>query len=91
MTEDLRKRLYDAAIKRVNSNKMLSHGEGTGALLGFMWGAEYGFKEAIKVAKEWMQNYFPDELDGKGFEFVSRDEVIADFEADMNKLWEDIK
>ena len=40
---------------------------------------------------EWMKNYFPEELDGKGFEFVSRDEILSDFETDMNKLWEEQK
>lgn len=47
--------------------------------------AEFGYKEAVKAAKEWMENYFPDELDGKGFEFVSRDTILADFETDMFK------
>ena len=89
MDKELRKRLEEAAKKSVSSNKMLSHEEGTGALIGFIWGAEHGYKEAIAQAKEWMRNYFPDELDGKGFEFVSRDEILSDFEADMDKLWEE--
>ena len=67
----------------------------------FKAGAEWFFKDCggmtvlhdmrkmiLAHCKEWMQNYFPDELDGKGFEFVRRDEILADFEADMNKLWE---
>lgn len=58
---------------------------------GFLVGAEYGYKEAIAQCKAWMRNYFPDELDGKGFEFVKLDTILADFEAEMTKLWEDEK
>lgn len=48
-------------------------------------GALYGYRKAMEICKEWMQNYFPEELDGRNFEFVKRETVIEDFESEMNK------
>lgn len=39
----------------------------------------------INKACNWMEGYFPPELDGYGFEFVSRSEVIDDFRDAMSK------
>lgn len=100
MTEEIKKRLEDAATietlkdtsKGRNRNDyfisaMADHENGFRE--GFIAGAEQGYKEAIAQAKKWMQNYFPDELDGNGFEFVKLNAILADFETDMNRLWED--
>ena len=63
-------------------------------------GIELGYREALKVAKEWLKEHtvtrMPEE-DDKDFVWVEsdryedKDEFIARFEADMGKLLEEKK
>ena len=51
-----------------------------------------GYKEAIAQAKEWLAintEEYARIIDGK--EYVERKQLLADFESDMNKLWEEKK
>lgn len=90
MNKDLRKRLEEAAKKYADEYVV-----GDVAIIvdlihevakeSFLAGAEYGYKEAIEAAKEWMKEHY------HLFEHFDKDEVISDFEADMNKLWEEQK
>lgn len=75
MDSELRKRLEEAAEE---------YGKGYKTSLaleaGFMKGAEFGYKEAIEKAKEWLkQRPMLDSLD------------LVEFEMYMNKPWEDKK
>lgn len=72
----MRKRLEEAADNAGISTYNKAYGN---AVKTFKEGAEFGYKEAIAMAKEWLKeklNYIPME----GF--------LAAFEAEMNKLWE---
>lgn len=70
------------------------------AATAFMRGAEHGYREALKVAKEWLkentETRMPDDED-KDFVWVQsvnyedKGELIARFEADMSKLMEEKK
>lgn len=95
MDEQLRKRLEEAAEE---------YGKGYKTSLaleaGFMKGAEFGYKEAIKVAKGWLEENtetrMPDDEDKdfvwvQGVRYEDKDELIARFEADMSKLLEEKK
>lgn len=89
MTKELRKRLEEAArdyaetavvIQSVLREEYIKE-----SMHDFKTGASYGYKEAITQAKEWLkENYHL-------FDHFDKDEVISDFEADMNKLWEELK
>lgn len=92
MNKNLHDKLEEAADNYANNvvakSLFLREDYVLGVKEDFITGAEQGYKEAIKEAKEWMKNYFPVELDGKNFEFVSRDdEIIPDFETYMNELF----
>lgn len=98
MKKNLHKRLEEAALKI--SCVCPSSGQfGTGdyepaefdedmyksALLG----AEWGYKEAIKVAKEWLSKQTSwDYYDDKPCKLMTK-EMLADFENDMNKLFKE--
>lgn len=63
----------------------------------FRNGAEYGYKEAIAAAKEWMKNtdnfYQSGSEDYPDVTVIANtiEEMIDSFETDMNKLLEEIK
>ena len=59
----------------------------------FLSGAEHGYKEAIKVAKEWLKDSMYKDL-SVGYapllqSFATVEHVIDAFENNMNKLWEE--
>lgn len=58
-------------------------------------GAEYGYREAIEVAKEWLKehSHITEEMRGNVHcsTIMTMNGMLADFEADMNKLWEEQK
>lgn len=94
MTEELRKRLeeeYGCPITQI-SQEGIDH---------FLWLEDRkkesyirGYKEAIEQAKKWMKINVPtictEEGDyiNLGYKMVSMTKYLADFEAEMNKLWE---
>lgn len=85
MDEQLRKRLEEAAdiyAKRIWKDLLEIHISKT----DFIAGAEHGYKEAIEVAKEWLKEHW-----GDYYAPVEWRNLTADFEADMNKLWEEKK
>lgn len=80
MDEQLRKRLEKAADKYAYGRRnCISAGN------GFIAGAEYGYKEAIKQAKEWLKENAHD----YSFSNEGCDALLIDFERNMNKLWEE--
>lgn len=90
MTTDLHKRLEEAAeqetlnILRINDNYAASH------RIVFIRGTEYGYKEAIKMAEEWLLNNasnYESSITGAVF----HQQLAEAFEIDMNKLWEETK
>lgn len=62
---------------------------------GFLAGAKQGYKEAIKVAKEWLKEYTLTNHTANGnictVFFETKKELLTNFESDMNKLWEEKK
>lgn len=90
MNASLYKRLEEAAKKYADENYEIDYSVGTtpymvgldegahnGAEDGFLAGAEYGYKEAIEVAKEWLEKHGTlDELD------------LVEFDVVMNELLE---
>lgn len=93
MTEEMRKRLEEAAEKE---SKCIDCKDKRGLGLcklycasyrKFYAGAEYGYKEAIKQAKEWLNKNLAEYVYG----YDSLSVILADFETDMNKLWEEKK
>lgn len=109
MDKYLRKRLEEAAnieaIKDTSKGRnrkdyfisaMADHENGFRE--GFLVGAEYGYKEAIAQAKEWLKKNLTittvDQQRKLIFNVMTEDnkiKLLADFEADMNKLWEEKK
>ena len=86
--EEIRKRLEEAADKyawSVWTNPMFLE-EWNECKRDYIAGAEYGYKEAIKQAKEWLKQ----NLGSWDFTYFDDDD-IADFEEAMNKLWEEKK
>lgn len=109
MTEEMRKRLEEAAEKYalehkaewLHQNFYVSECEE-----GFLAGAEWMFKEAggemvfremrrmiLAQCKEWLKENFFTKVDDNAFlywdsNFNDITEALADFEADMTKLWE---
>lgn len=84
MDTELRKRLEEAAdkyIKIITEDIPYYHKE---VKQGFMVGAEQGYKEAITQAKKWLKKQLID----CDYTYLD-DELIVNFEADMNKLWEE--
>lgn len=102
MEKDLRKRLEEAAKKMLNCNRCLSwvYGEckdksKCSLYKNTLAGAEFGYKEAIKVAKEWLEKHANGYVDVGSWNgwgdapFLDKDAIAADFETDMNKLLEE--
>ena len=102
MNKDLRKRLEINA--QFYANRVVPDGRSfreelkKEAMDDFKAGAEFGYKEAIEVAKEWLlentiSHYNPD-TDARWVdtnECEDSKEFTYRFEADMNKLWEEKK
>lgn len=91
MEKDLRNRLEEAARKSFEER----YPDGIdlykdAQIDGFIAGAEHGYKEAIALVKEWWWENI-DALFGHKITKDEFDNLIADFESDMNKLWEDEK
>lgn len=103
MDKDLRKRLEEAAREfepdAFDEDMILPMREGyvvSRIRGGFKAGAEYGYKEAITQAKEWMKkNTFTNKLYGlrpiQYWDFATQEQMLTDFESDMNKLWEEME
>lgn len=53
--------------------------------ISFKDGAEYGYKEAIEVAKEWLKEH------AKWYYHFNEKDLLSNFEKYMLKLWEDEK
>lgn len=103
MTEEMRKRLEEAAEKYALTYKASLHKT---AYRSFEAGAEWMFNEAggemvfremrrmiIHQAKEWLKENFFTKVDDNAFlywdsNFNDITEALADFENDMTKLWE---
>lgn len=84
--EEMRKRLEEAAdiyAKRIWNNLLEVHISKT----DFLAGAEYGYKEAISQAKEWLGNV----CEKVGFTPKTITQCVEQFETDMLKLLEDKK
>lgn len=82
MDEQLRKRLEEAAdiyAKRIWNNLLEVHISKT----DFLAGAELGYKEAIEVAKEWMNDNARNYVDG----VLWAEHMMSDLETFMNELW----
>lgn len=102
MDEEMRKRLEEAAEKYINNhnNYLCSAFLKDRLKEAHIAGAEHGYKEAITQAKEWLKEHFHDipqpdpdlinlhPVDVEA-DYWSMESMLADFEADMNKLWED--
>lgn len=97
MNTDLQKRLEEAAkeyAKRVVPECISSYEDFfNNTTADFINGAKYSYKEAIEQVKEWLKwNTQPKYIyiEGEGM-FIDNAKLLADFEADMNKLWEEKK
>ena len=105
MTEEMRKRLEEAedgiypiseiyndlAMEFVDTNSGLREAFKDGGEVGI----ELGYKEAIAQAKEWMKkNTFTNKLYGlrpiQYWDFATQEQMLTNFESDMNKLWEEL-
>lgn len=91
MIEEMRKRLEEAAEKMLNCNQCLSwiYGECKDKSKCSLYkrtlaGAELGYKEAIERAMDWLKM----EAARNGKLVVIDEDLLADFENDMTKLWE---
>lgn len=96
MDEQLRKRLEEAAVQDC---KDYGNGQVNGRdVTAFIHGGEWMFKECggmtvlhdmrrliLAQVKEWWKEHY------HLFEHFDKEEVIADFEADMLKFWEEKK
>lgn len=102
MNTDLQKRIEEAAeeeypISYIYNDLAMDYEDvNREARIAFIEGAEFGYKEAIKVAKEWLRNnvhryiYAVNE-DGIPQAGIGAAVFAEDFEKDMNKLWEETK
>lgn len=98
MTEEMKKRLEEAAenhcskydfepTQRNNTDSGWEYGHTYTQLVKcFITGAEYGYKEAISLAKEWIFGYIRTNSND-----LSAYDAERDFESDMSKLWEEKK
>ena len=91
MEKDLHKRLEKAA-----ENFSDEFPNAAALKIGFLGGAEYGYKEAIEVAKEWLKSSFfqclgEDDNIHWDSSYDDITEALEFFEADVNKLWEEKK
>lgn len=88
MNTELRKRLIEAAekyIKTITPDDIPYYHKDVKQ--GFIAGAEYGYKEAITQAKEWIG----DICYKVGFSNATISKCVESFETEMNKLWEEKK
>lgn len=100
MNKEMRKRLEEAAKRYADENYEVDYSEGTtsynegshdGAEDGFLDGAEYGYqaKEILRIkaeknfdtCHEYQEAFYQGQIE-------LLDQALADFESDMNKLWE---
>lgn len=101
MDEQLRKRIEEAAEKYINnhSNYLCSAFLQDRLKEAHIAGAEHGYKEAIEVAKEWLKENtynkiikgdLPDDTEEPDCctLYSTQQQLLADFELYMNKLWE---
>lgn len=102
MEKDLHKRLEEAADRHCKCDACLSEHKATGGCWkeicpphsAYIAGAEYGYKEAIAQAKEWLETNIANQVEmmmAEGPLMMSKRTFLADFEAEMLKLWEDKK
>lgn len=96
MTPDLHKRLKEAAYKyakRVVPECISSYVDFFNSTRAdFRNGAKYGYKEAIAQAKEWLETNIANQVEmmcAEGPLMMSKTTFLADFENNMNKLWEE--
>lgn len=94
MDEQLRKRLEEAAREEypsyigehLNGRKFDVNKRDREAFIeGGNIGCTLGYKEAIAQAKEWLNKNLAEYVYG----YDSLSVILADFETDMNKLWEE--
>ena len=98
MNTDLQKRLEEAALQlfpHESCNDALTEELRNGVIdllrKAFIQGAKLGYKEAITRAKEWLENNINNYLDTLYSDVVFDEELLTDFEADINKFWEEKK
>lgn len=101
MNTDLQKRIEEAAEKYALSLQLPSIERTYYATRdNFKAGAEHGYKVAIALAKEWLKGHIGDfqpEMDDLYLVsdsdeiYYDGDELLTDFETNMNKLWEEKK
>ena len=93
MSADLRKRLEELAEKYIMAYADRLDNEYR-VKDTFLAGAEYAYKEAIAMAKEWIKNVSDDYVDVGSWDgwgdspFLDTDIAVPDFETYMNKLIE---
>ena len=89
MTDELRKRIEEAADEYAyGRHSCITAGN------GFIAGAEFGYKEAIAQAKEWLETNIANQVEmmcAEGPLMMSKKAFLADFETDITKLWEEQK
>lgn len=91
MTEEMRKRLEEDADNHVGYHfSPNERPEISSVRTAFYAGAVHGYKEAIAQAKEWLSETSIKKYlyDSDGRRWFNTTKFIADFESDMNKLWE---
>lgn len=88
MNTDLRKRLEEAAENYPLQSQIKA----------FIAGGEWMLEETIALAKEWMKKNLvttsQDQMDKMIYNVMTRKnktKLLADFESDINKLWEEKK
>lgn len=90
MNTELHKRLEEAADNFIGHPYEIEEGiDITDKRTAFKAGAELGYKEAIKAAKEWLMGYFV--VDNSLMSASGCDLFLRAFETDMNKLLEEQK
>lgn len=83
MNEELRKRIEEVAIEyAINDDSIIDSCDTSSVSNGFIVGAEYGYKEAIKVAKEWLVKQDKDWSEGYGLSFS-----LNDFERSISQMY----
>lgn len=91
MNTELRKRLEEAAKEyAINDDSLIDSCDTTSVSDGFLAGAELGYKEAVKVAKEWLQTSFFQCLGDDNVywdsAYIDITEALDSFETDMNNF-----
>ena len=108
MNTEIKKRLEEAAVQHAiqtlayfaQHNQTPTHFDWADKVKEeYIAGAEHGYKEAVVMAKGWLEkkahfakaqwcNCEESEDDYYNGKMYGLEEALADFEADMNKLWE---